>query len=339
MFRYLLLLCLFGLALVSGCSSTNHGNNPPYERLNDVDSKNAAVHTPSNIREIKDIPQFEGTEDFIAPGFLFSLSHPTDGKLQGTFRVQADGILKLPYGVKIQVRELTFEEVRKKVNEGYNAFFQKGAQNVSFNLVSRDYWVEVRGFVKKSGSYLVKRKESIDKIIDMAGGLAGNIKQDFFMVSVKQQNTAYSVSLNQYYENNVLGTSFTWTGGDVIFINLANEDAATSVAPTVEVIGGVITPGKSLYKEDANIFYYISKRGGVIANVGYGEAFVIRKSSNGGLERINFNLTVMDTIPVIKPGDTIMLNAVRDTLADKIWTRTTQVASILISIAFIIIAF
>ncbi len=192
--------------------------------------------------------------------------------------------------------------------------------------------------MKKSGTYLVKRKESIDKIIDNAGGLAGKIKQDFFMVSIKQQNISYSVSLNQYYENNVLGTSFTWTGGDVVFINLSNEDSATLIAPTVEVIGGVKSPGKNLYKEDANIFYYISKRGGVIPNIGYGEAFVIRKGPKG-LERINFNLTNMDSIPVIKPGDTIMLAAERLTAMDKAWVRASQIASILTTIAFLIIAF
>ena len=338
MFRYLLHICLLGLMLVTGCATSNHGNNPNYERLNDVNSKDAKAQIPSDIRAIQDIPQFEGTENFVAPGFLFSLSHPTDAKLQGSFRIQFDGLLKLPYGVKIDTKELTYEELKSKVYSSYNSFFQKGAQNVSFNLVSRDYWVEVRGFVKKSGSYLVKRKESIDKIIDMAGGLAGKIKQDFFMVSIKQKDVSYSVSLNQYYENNVLGTSFTWTGGDTIFINLSNEDSAALVAPTIEVIGGVKNPGRSLYKEDANIFYYLSKRGGVIPNVGYGEAFVIRKGPEG-LERINFNITNMDSIPVIKPGDTIMLAGERVTGWDKAWLRATQIASVLTTIAFFIIAF
>lgn len=338
MFRCLLFAFVFGLFMVTGCSTSNHGNNPPYEKLNDVAANKVRSSAPSDLREIKDIPQFEETESLIAPGFLFSISHPTDGKLQGTFRVQFDGLLKLPYGVKIVTTGLTYEELRKKVHEAYTSFFQRGAQNVSFNLVSKDYWVDVRGFVKKSGMYLVKRKESIDKIIDSAGGLAGNIKQDFFMVSIRQQSVSYSVSLNQYYENNVLGTSFTWTGGDTVFINLSNEDDTAQIAATVEVIGGVANPGKSLYKEDANIFYYLSKRGGVIPNVGYQEAFVIRKGPKG-LERINFNLTAMNTIPVIKPGDTIMLNAERSTVIDKIWERATQVATLLTTIAFLIIAF
>lgn len=335
MLRLLPVLILSTITLV-GCSSPNN-KNPPYERVNDRVVKEQKSAPPSDIRAIQDIPQFENTESFVAPGFLFSLTHPTDGKLQGAFRVGFDGILKLPYGVKISVTGLTLEEVKRKVLDAYTSFFQRGAQNVTINLVAKDYYVEVRGFVKKSGQYLVKRKESIDKIIDAAGGLSGNVKQDFIMASIKQQDVNYSVSLNQYYENNVLGTSFTWTGGDVIFINNSNEDSMTDIAPTVEVIGGVITPGKTLYKEDANLFYYLSKRGGVIQNLGYEEAFVIRKGPEG-LERIKFNITKMEEIPVIKPGDTIMLNGERRTVFDRIWERTTQVASILTTLAFLIIA-
>ena len=336
--RFLLVLCLFVSMILSGCSSSNHGNNPPYERENQKSVVKNETSAPSDIRAIKDIPQFEETEALMAPGFLFSLSHPSDTKLQGQYRAQFDGLLKLPYGVKINVKGLTFDELKQKVLEEYKSFFQRGAQDVSFVLQNKEYYVEVRGFVKRSGTYLVKRKESIDKVIDMAGGLNGKINQDFFIASIKQQNISYSVSLNQYYENNVLGTSFTWTGGDVIFVNLSSEESTAEVAPTVEVLGGVTSPGKTLYREDANIYYYLSKRGGVIANLGYEEAFVIRKTKNG-LERINFNITDMSTVPSIKPGDTILLSAERRTVWDKIWERTTQVGTILTTIAFLILAF
>ena len=334
MLRYLILVCIFLTAF--GCSSKKESSST-YEKYNDSISKKIKAPVVSNIREIKDIPQFDETADLVAPGFLFALRHPTDTKLQGTFRVQFDGILRLPYGVVMQVKGLTYEQLRKKVHDAYTTFFQRGAQDVSFVLVSKEYWVEVRGFVKKSGTFLVKRKESIDKIIDTAGGLAGNIKQDFFVVSIKQQDISYSVSLNQYYENNAIGTSFTWTGGDVIFINLSNEDSATQIAPTVEVFGGVASPGKSLYKEDASLFYYLSKRGGVNPNISYSESYIVRNGANG-LENINFNLTEMDTIPVIRPGDTIMLYAAKQTTWDKIMLRATQFGSLLATIAVLILA-
>lgn len=337
MSKSLPLILLSFIFMISCSTSTSKSKNASYEKVNDRIEQSKQSKAPSDIRSIKDIPQFAETDDFVSPGFLFALNHPTDGKLQGSFRVSFDGILKLPYGVKINVTGLTLSQVKTKVVEGYTSFFQRGAQDVSFNLLSKEYYVEVRGFVKKSGQYLVKRKESIDKVIDAAGGLAGNMKQDFFVASIKQQDISYSVSLNQYYENNVLGTSFTWTGGDVIFINNSNSDSGTQIAPVVEVIGGVLTPGKTLYKEGENIFYYLGKRGGVISNLGYEEAFVIRNGPNG-LEKIHFNITEMDQVPVIRPGDTILLSAERRTFLDKVWERTTQVATLITTIAFLIIA-
>jgi protein involved in polysaccharide export with SLBB domain len=324
---------IFSLAMLVGCSSGP--KNPPYEKINDKLSQTHVDSAPSDLRSTQDIPQFEETESLVAPGFLFTLTHPTDGKLQGSFRVGFDGILKLPYGVNIDVHGLTTEDVKKKVVEGYNKFFQKGAQNVILSLLRKEYYVEVRGLVKKSGQYLVKRKESIDKVIDAAGGLTGTMKQDFYIASIKQQDMNYSVSLNQYYENNALGTSFTWTGGDIIFVNNSSSDSIT--APTVEILGGVVNPGKTLYKDDANIFYYIGTRGGVISNLGYDEAYLMRKG-NKGMERIKFNITDMSQVPAIKPGDTILLNAERRTPFDKAWERTTQIASILTTICFLIIA-
>lgn len=329
-------LMLIIMILLQACSSVKT-TNPEYERINSTSSIQKKPYIPSDLKQVKDIPQFENTDEHMAPGFLFSVGHPSDEKLKGSFRVQFDGFLRLPYGVKIPVKGLTFAELKKQVLQRYSAFFQRGGEDVTFNLLSRQYWVEVRGFVKRSGYYLVNRKETIDKVIDKAGGLSGNLKQDFFMVSIRQQEQSYSVSLNQYYENNIQGASFTWTGGDTIFINLLNEDAHTQAVPTVSVIGGVLTPGKILYKENATLFYYLQKTGGVIPNLGYEEAYVIRRTGKG-IERIRFNITEMETVPAIVAGDVIMLNGERRTTWDKIWDRAVQVGGLLTTIAFLIIA-
>ena len=271
----------------------------------------------------------------MAPGFLFSLNHPTDSKLQGRYRAAADGTLVLPYGVRINVKDQTFSQLKKKVQEAYGSFFQRGAENVNFRLELREYWVEVRGLVKKPGVYLVKRKEPLDKVIDLAGGLVGSIKQDFYTLVLQQQQTSYSVSLNQYYEESILGPSFTWTGGDVMFVNVASD--ASDAGPTIEILGGVVNPGKTLYQDDLNIFHYLAKRGGTIPNFGYEEVFLIRKGDKG-IERIKFNLTEVDEIPAIKAGDTLLITADRRTLADKLWERASQISGFLATIAIFIIA-
>jgi len=323
--------------LLIGCSSTSKTKKRDYLTINSFESVESEKDVTTEIRQVKDIPQFDETAKLIAPGFLFSLNHPSDEKLRGQYRVSFDGMLRLPYGIHIDVTGMDFQTLRKRVLDACSKFFQRGAENVTFQLLKKEYWVEVRGFVKKSGYYLVRRKEPIDSVIASAGGLSGNIKTDFFVASIKQQNISYSVSLNQYYEDNVLGTSFTWTGGDTVFINMLNQDSDSHVVPIVSVVGGVQAPGRVLYKENATLFYYLSKTGGVIPNLGYEESYIIRKVG-GEYVSINFDITKMDTVPDVKAGDVVMLNSEKKTFADKMWERAIQIGSIITSIAVLIIA-
>lgn len=293
-------------------------------------------NAPADIRPLKDIPQFKETAKLMAPGFLFYMNHPSDDKLRGNFRVNFNGELRLPYGVKVSVMGLDFSKLRSKVMEAYSKFFQRGSEDISFQLTKRQYWVEVRGLVKKGGKYLVDREEPLEAIISKAGGLKGDLSSSLFVVSLKQQRDAYSISLNQYYENNGQG-KFNWTGGDTIFVNVLSQDAYSQTVPMVSVLGGVQKPGNVLYKEDASLFYYLNKTGGIISNVSYEEAYVIRIVGNK-LTRINFSLTDMDTVPAMMGGDIIMLNGEKKSWEDRLWDRAVQIGSLITSIGILIIA-
>jgi protein involved in polysaccharide export with SLBB domain len=331
------LLLLTGLLILASCSTTP-SNEQDYEKLVDAMARVESEAGHSKMINIDDIPQFEETKDLMAPGFLFSLSHPSDERLSGRFRIDHEGVLLLPYNVKIKATGLTFAQLRDKVIRGFESFFQGGAQETRFRLVEKKYFVEVRGLVKKSGRYLVDRNESIDKVISKAGGIDGDMKKDFFSVSLKQMKRSYSISLNQYYENNVAATPFTWTGEDTLFVNLLSDGGNGDTVATITVLGGVQNPGKVLYQDRASLFYYLSKSGGVIPNLGYQEAYVIR-STGTGLQKIHFNITKVETIPTIKPHDVILLNGEKRTTMDKFFERLTQVSAVLSTIAFFIIAF
>lgn len=121
--------------------------------------------------------------------------------------------------------------------------------------------------VSEYQTYNAAQKESIDKVIDKAGGLNGDLNKSFFKASIKQQNESYSINLNQYFNNNFYSNAFTWTGGDFIFISQQDESQMGGAIPIVTVLGGVKTPGKVLYKEQASLFYYLSKSRGIISNV------------------------------------------------------------------------
>ncbi|MAZ48388.1 MAG: hypothetical protein CME65_07485 [Halobacteriovoraceae bacterium] len=322
------------LFLLFSCASVTPVSE--YETFNsardEFRKRNAKSEFISNYNEIPKFPKLRRT---MAPGHIFSLKHPSDDKLKGRFRVAFDGTLVLPYGVRIKVNGLTFAQLRAKVFQAYSKFFQRGVDNVEFKLLYRDYWVDVRGFVKKSGRYLVTQTESIDKVIDRAGGLNGDLKSGFYKASIQQQDKSYVISLNQYFQNNYYSNAFVWTGGDSIFVAEQDENEMSDSIPIVSVLGGVNSPGKVLYKEKANLFYYLGKSGGVIPNLATERTLIVRQTKDG-LKKIRFDLSDTDSIPHIYPQDTIILQSDARNSKDRLFDRSIQILSIITSIALIL---
>lgn len=328
----LLLSLVIGMV---GCASSNK-SDVAYERYNKV-YKSSSAGSRSKLAGPDEVPSFKKLNGLVAPGHLYSLYHPSDDKLRGKFRTRFDGMLFLPYNVKINATGMSFRKLKDAVIGRYAKFFQRGVKDVRFRLIRRDYWVEVRGLVKKSGRYLVKQKDSIDKVIDQAKGLKGDLSKDFFVAAIQQQDKKYTISLNQYFQSNFFGKSPTWTGGDSIFVTRMSEGGNNSELPFVTVLGGVLKPGKTLYQDNASLFYYLSKTGGTISNLDYEESYIIRRGPNG-LVKLHFNITDMKSIPAIYPSDIVFLNAEKKTFWDRFWERTLQVASLISTIAVLIIA-
>src|SRR3990167_1314486 len=55
-------------------------------------------------------------EDELAPGFLVRLSSLKDEKLNGQYRINADGLLKLPYNIRLQTAGMDEKALRSAVN-------------------------------------------------------------------------------------------------------------------------------------------------------------------------------------------------------------------------------
>ena len=330
-----LLLLLLLIILSFSCASSKPKSDNQYTKQNSLKNINQNSGD-SNFLSVKKIPKFRNRKLLIAPGHLFSISHPSDDKLKGKYRVNFDGLLKLPYNVRIQADGLTFSELKKIVRKAYKRYFQAGVNKVSLTLLSRNFYVELRGLVKKPGRYLVARNKSIDRVIDLAGGLKGDLKTDFLTAVMNQRGKSFTISLNQYYENITFSKAFTWTGGDSIFISVMNDDSIEKSMPMITVAGGVNNPGKVLYKKNKDLFHYINKSGGVANSVRLDQAFILRKSRKG-LKKIEFDLTDMSLLPAIQANDVILLSSSQETAWDRILQRTSQIASILASVALILI--
>ena len=326
----------FVLFLLSGCSSNSISNYPLYT---DQIAKSMERHeSAAGLNSLGTVPDLSKIPNYVAPGFSFIMSHPSDSKLSGTFRADFNGMLQLPYEVTVDVTDKTFDAVKETVLKSYRKFFQKGVESVNFNIAKKEYWVEVRGFVKKPGRYLVRDGASLDLVVDAAGGVQGDISIDYFSASLKQRNFEYQVLLNKYFDSSESVDKIRWLGGDTVFISKLDSLAgASKEIPFVTVLGGVMKPGKVLFQKDAGLFYFIEKSGGTISNLSYNECFVFRNTKEG-VKKIQFSFDEPDTIPVIYANDTIYMNTDVKSMGDKFLERVSQIASIIATAALLIIA-
>jgi len=326
----------FILIAAVGCSSNSVEN---YPKFSDQVKKNMEQSPKGELSNFEnEIPDMSKVPNFLIPGYSFQLSHPSDYKLSGSFRSDFNGNLRLPYEVEVNISNKTFAEVKEMVVKSYNRFFQKGAEGLSFSVSKKEVWVEVRGLVKKPGRYLIKPTDSLDLVVDAAGGVQGDISTDYFNANLKQQDFEYKVLLNKYFESSSGGDKIRWLGGDTIFVSkLDTLIGKSQEIPFISVIGGVNKPGKVLYQKDASLFYFIEKSGGTIQGLGYDDCYVFRNTPEG-VKKIQFSINKPETIPAIFPNDTIMMNSQVRTYTDIILERISNITSIISTIALLIIA-
>ncbi len=333
-----LLLCFNFLLIffISGCGHTQEDN---YPLLNDAIRRDFSTDKISKIKSLNTkVPNLSNRYKYMAPGHRFKISHPSDSKLSGIFRVNRKGKLHLPYDVSLDVNDKTFDELKEEILKAYSRFFENSVGKVTVTLYSRQYYVDLRGLVNNPGTYLVSHTDSLDMVISQAGGLVGNIVQEYFTADIKQLVDRYQVLLNNYYDSSKKSSRIYWTGYDSIFISKLDALASkNSAVPFVTVLGGVTKPGKVLFEKDATLYHFLNKSGGTIPGLDYDECYVFR-STGEGVQKIAFRFNDPKTIPVIYPNDIIYFNTQVETVTDKIMNRLVQIGSLLSTIAILILA-
>lgn len=335
--KYLSTVFIFLAMTLVGCAS-NSDALKDYPKYSDevVKSYTEAVKIKDSVES--EVPDYSKDQSYMAAGHQFRLSHASDSKLKGTFRADFNGALRLPYDVSVNVNNKTLSTLREEVMDAYRKFFQKGVESVNFTLVSADYWVEIRGLVQKPGRYLIKASDSLDLVINAAGGVKGDISVDYFTASVKQSKYDFKVLLNNYFDSNAKKEKIRWFGADNIFISkLDSISGGRSEMPFVTILGGVQKPGKVLHQKDGSLYYYIEKSGGLVQGLGYDECYVFRNTPEG-VKKINFSFNDPDTIPVIYPHDTVYMNSQVQKKSDLWLQRLGYVATLISTAALLIIA-
>ncbi|WP_372655372.1 SLBB domain-containing protein, partial [Halobacteriovorax sp.] len=263
-----IILIALSIFMLSSCSTTTD-----YARY--TDSLSGLEHKQDKTLNV--VPNLSRLKTDVAPGYRYSLYHPSDKKLQGRFRSDFRGILRLPYGVRVNTSGKKFSTVKKEVLSAYYKFFRKGVEGVTFKINSATRWIEVRGLVTNPGKYLIRHDTALDSVLAKAGGVKGDISTEYYQGVISQRNESYTVVLNDFFNNSKLSKKITWLGGDTIFVKKADSlSSGRAEVPFVTLLGGVGKPGKILYQKDASLYYFIEKAGGLTTGLGYDECFVFR---------------------------------------------------------------
>ena len=114
--------------------------------------------------------------DELAPGYQIEIKCLEDQVVNGIFTIQADGVLKLPYEVKIDTSGLKLSSLKSELVNSYKKYLTNPKIDVS--IFKKEYYVDVRGLVQKPGQYLVKEDSSLDFLISQAGGLLAGTEKN-----------------------------------------------------------------------------------------------------------------------------------------------------------------
>jgi protein involved in polysaccharide export with SLBB domain len=275
--------------------------------------------------------------DEVAPGFEIKVSSLEDQNINGKFRIDFSGKLKLPYDVTLNTDGLTRDALKSKVNESYAKFF-KSQPKIGVSVVEEKYWIDVRGLVEKPARVLVQRSASLDEALAQAGGLLKTATAKF--VRIQQGEGSVTIKLSDYYSGNTQDKVPSWQGGDVVFFQSdrdLDEAAADGEKSYIQLLGEVKNPGEYRYSRKADFYDYLARAGGPSDKANLLKIEVIRNSSDGRTSS-RFELVPKD-IPQLYAGDMILVHSDKQTPSERVVAMAAGIAGILNTMLLIILLF
>lgn len=281
----------------------------------------------------------------LAPGFLIRLGHQEDRDLNGSFRINFDGRIELPYNVMIRAQGLTMDEFRQKVLEAYKPFFKSGIR-LTVELVEKAYYVELRGLIAKPGKYRVKSDTSLDEVIATGGGFPGANGQNSqdtapHFVKITRGETVKMVNLEDYYKSGNGRDTGAWRGGEVLFFQkesaTATDPNSITIGNQIQVLGELKRPGEFGYREGADVYFYMAESGGPTRDTDFGRVQIYR-GQPGHRVMMEFELEEPEKVPPIRPGDILVFRSDMPTKFQKSIATGANIGTIITAIALLIIA-
>lgn len=285
----------------------------------------------------------DNMRELLAPGYLLQVSSAQDRKLNGTFRIEQDGNLELPYQITIQTHGLGVQEFQEKLQQAYAPYF-KSTPDVRVTVKQRRYWIELRGLVQKPGTFLVKKEAPLDEILSLAGGISSDPSPSY--ARVEQSGHTVWIDLDEYFKLGHVDSTPQWEGGEKIFFQKERgtslnsqmlHSAASHTPGRIQVLGEVKNPGEQSYRPEADGYHYLTRSGGPITSANLDKVEIVRLDPTTGKRR-PISLGPIAEVPPIQDGDIMIVHPERPSSWEKALVSTSIVVSIVTASLLAVIA-
>ncbi len=342
--KYYLMLAAICMFFVSGCAtapsqeeSGSTSDTPAAAQTGNPKLNTQAQGSPEEFDQNKPNGDPSQDADRVRPGYLYEVSNLNDPGLNGKYRVDFDGKIKLPYGVVLDTTGLKEQDLKSKVIEAFKPFL-KSAASTHLALNQKKLWVDIRGLVNKAGRYLIDPEASIDETLNQAGSLVQNSQAEYLKIQSPSGVTVFS--LTDYYNNGNLNDLPHWQGGEILFVQRKSDISISllnSSHPNVQVFGEVKTPGELPYRRDADLLYYIIKAGGPSTLAELSKIEIVRWE-NGKRMSQTYDWEQVKSVSHLEAGDLVMVHAIKQTKLERLIQSFSGIATVISGIAILIIA-
>lgn len=306
-----------------------------------------ATRSPSALQSVSAAPAAaeaappqwrKRNEAELAPGFEVDIVSPADSSVSGTYRIEPDGALRLPYKVRVDAAGQTAGGLREALVRAYRPFIK----NPAFTVTPRTkaYWVDVQGLVSKPGPVLVKSDSSLDEIIAGAGGLQQTNEHEpqAQYVRVVQGGANGIFKLRDHFAGTLIGLP-AWQGGEkIVFQSEGGGSGAGKVSRSyINLLGQVARPGEYPY-EHGDFVRYLIAAGGPTDRADLDNISLVRASGDA-VGTMSFTFHEPRELPELQPGDTVIVQADNPSPIEKRSRVIGGYMSILTSIATVVLLF
>lgn len=286
-------------------------------------------------------PPASGPDTVIGKGFLLRLTCAEDPKINGDFRVSAEGQVNLPYNVTMSASDMKLKNFQARLKNAYRPYFRV-VPNINVTIKQKRYWVKVLGLVKNPGTYLVKERTTLDEALAMASVRTEDLPSGFSRI--EQDGKTRWVSMEDYLRGGSAHDLPAWQGGEQILFQLErperlSNDSSMSGEPMgasgrkVQVLGEVKSPGGVSFQNHADAYYYLIQRGGPTTQSNLSNVSLLRKEGN---EHVEIASGDIDDITEIHEADVLLVHPERQTGFERVLQTTSVIASIVSAVVLTI---